>query len=259
MKKNYLWTMAALFVSGLVLTSCEMQDNPNPKPGGMQVKEVLNLDFEAGEVADYFALGKAEAALVTPEANLSTGRAAAIVSGSDRGDYVKAEPDLTDAVFYTVEMDVLPAKSPKTTQFAVVTKSAWEGWDTWLSNWGIFWKNNSTQEHTGLLFSLEFTNSNTASLLVDINAEGQGVNSGAEWTFEDNVWYHLTLTVKPEERTSEYTIVSKEDPNTVIATGVYAVPAGDSMYIKGIYWRNGRLNSGTGAIGIDNVQVLGVF
>ena len=32
MKKNFLWTMAALFVGGLALTSCDVSDNPNPNP-----------------------------------------------------------------------------------------------------------------------------------------------------------------------------------------------------------------------------------
>ena len=39
MKKNFLWTMAALFVGGLALTSCDVSDNPNPNP-------VLPLDQE---------------------------------------------------------------------------------------------------------------------------------------------------------------------------------------------------------------------
>ena len=32
MKKNFLWTMAALFVSGFALTACDVSDNPNPNP-----------------------------------------------------------------------------------------------------------------------------------------------------------------------------------------------------------------------------------
>ena len=32
MKKNFMWTMAALFVGGLALTGCSMEDNPNPTP-----------------------------------------------------------------------------------------------------------------------------------------------------------------------------------------------------------------------------------
>ena len=39
MKKNFLWTMAALFVSGFALTACDVSDNPNPNP-------VLPLDPE---------------------------------------------------------------------------------------------------------------------------------------------------------------------------------------------------------------------
>ncbi|MBR1881212.1 MAG: hypothetical protein IJ804_10785 [Prevotella sp.] len=32
MKKNLIWTLAALFVGGLALTSCDVSDNPNPNP-----------------------------------------------------------------------------------------------------------------------------------------------------------------------------------------------------------------------------------
>ena len=39
MKKNFMWTMAALFVSGFALTACDVSDNPNPNP-------VLPLDPE---------------------------------------------------------------------------------------------------------------------------------------------------------------------------------------------------------------------
>lgn len=52
MKKNFLWTMAALFVSGLALTGCSLEDNPNPNPNLPFDKEELwdktttNFDFE---------------------------------------------------------------------------------------------------------------------------------------------------------------------------------------------------------------------
>ena len=55
MKKNFLWTLAALFVGGLALTSCEMADNPNPNPVLPEDPEELwdktstTFDFEDGE------------------------------------------------------------------------------------------------------------------------------------------------------------------------------------------------------------------
>ena len=258
MKKNYLWTMAALFVSGLVLTSCEMQDNPNPKPVSPLKLEVAYLDFEEGEVADYFGLVKAESQLVEPTADGSTGRAAAIVSGSDRGDYVMTNADLEGAMSYSVDLDLLPNKSPKATQFAVITQSTWEGWDTWMSNWGIFWKDNKTQEHTGILFSFEFNNSDTADIMVDIDADGNAVKAEEQWMYEDNVWYHLSLNVDVATRTVNYLLTKNSDGSTQVS-GTYIVPVEDSILLKGIYWRNGRLNSGTGAIAIDNVKVVGLF
>ena len=246
MKKNSLWVMAAILSCGLAATSCSTKDNP-VRP--MEKAEVLALDFEDGEVADYFGLVKAEAALVTPEVEGSTGRAAAIVSGSDRGDYVKTDIDFTGTLSYTVDMDLLLKKSGKATQFGIMTENAWEDWTSWMSNWGIFWKTNQAQEHTAYLFTFEFNNSNTANLMIDYDGTSQNTLD-----FADDNWYHLTLTVDVNSRNVAYAITFKDDPS-ILASGEYVVPEGDSMFMKCIYWRNGRLNSGTGAVGVDNVKV----
>ena len=258
MKKCFLWMAAAIMTCGFAFTACTVEDNPYPGPKPLVEKELVNLDFEAGEVADYWALAIEESQFVTPEAEGSTGRAATIICNKDRGDYVKVDAALDGALSYKVEMDLLLQKSSKTTQFAVVSQSAWEEWSSWMSNWGIFWKTNVAQEHTGFLFSMEYTNSNTVDLLVDIDAEGNSVKSGAQWTFENNVWYHLALAVDVEARTAKYTITSKAD-GAELVMGTYNVPEGDSMIIKGIYERNGRYNYQPGAIAIDNVKVIGAF
>lgn len=258
MRKNFLWMAAAMMTCGLAFTACSIDDNPNPNPVLSGERELVNIDFETGEVADYWALAIAESQLVTPEAEGSTGRAASIVCNKDRGDYVKVDAALDGASSYTVDMDLLLQKSSKTTQFAVVTQSAWEGWNSWLSNWGVFWKTSSAQEHTGILFSLDYTNSNTANMLVDIDAEGNAINSGDQWTFTSNVWYHLNIVVDMEARTAKYTITSKADDAEQIS-GTYNVPEGDNMFIKGIYERNGRYNYAPGAIAIDNVKVVAQY
>lgn len=51
MKKNFMWTMAALFVSGLAFTACQVVDNPNPYPEQGDIEDLFNkttsvLDFE---------------------------------------------------------------------------------------------------------------------------------------------------------------------------------------------------------------------
>ena len=51
MKKNFMWTMAALFVSGLAFTSCQVVDNPNPYPEQGNVEDLFDkttsvIDFE---------------------------------------------------------------------------------------------------------------------------------------------------------------------------------------------------------------------
>lgn len=253
MKKNLLWMAAAIMTCGLAFTACSVEDLPLT----LDEFTLVDYDFEKGEVADYFALVKAEAALVTPEAEGSTGRAASIVSGSDRGDYVKLDADYDGTISYTVDMDLLLQNTPKTTQFAVVAEGTWEGegWNTWLSNWGIFWKNNKEQAHTSILFSMEYTNSNTADMLVDIDAEGAGVNSGVQWDFENNVWYHLNIAVDVKARTANYVITSKAD-GAELVSGTYNVPEEDGIFPKGIYWRNGRYNYQPGGVAIDNVKVV---
>lgn len=253
MKKNLLWMAGAILTCGLAFTACAEKDLPLT----LDQFTLVDFDFEKGEVADYFGLVKAESALVTPEAEGSTGRAASLVSGSDRGDYVKLDADYEGTASYTIDMDLLLQKSPKTTQFAVVAQGAWEGdgWSSWLSNWGIFWKNNTEQAHTAILFSLEYTNSNTAAMLVDIDAEGAGVNSGVEWNFENNVWYHLRIAVDVKAHTANYVITAKSDGAEQVS-GTYNVPESDSMLPKGIYERNGRYNYQPGAIAIDNVKIV---
>lgn len=53
MKKNFMWTMAALFVSGLAFTACQVVDNPNPYPEQGNVEDLwdktsTSYDFEDG-------------------------------------------------------------------------------------------------------------------------------------------------------------------------------------------------------------------
>lgn len=53
MKKNFMWTMAALFVSGLAFTACQVEDNPNPYPEQGNVEDLwdktsTSYDFEDG-------------------------------------------------------------------------------------------------------------------------------------------------------------------------------------------------------------------
>lgn len=261
MKKNLLWMAGAILTSGLAFTACSVEDLP------LTLDEfvMVNYDFEKGTTADYFALGKGEAAIVTPEAEGSTGQAATIIANQDRGDYLNLAGDYTGTVSYTIDMDLLLQPHSRTCQFAVMAEGAWEadGWNTWLSNWGIFWKNNKTQNHTAFLFDMEYpTNgqNNVASLMFDIDNDandggGAYVYSGIEWTFEGNVWYHLNLAVDVTARTVNWKITTKADGAEQIS-GTYNVPDGDGILPKGIYERNGRYNYQPGAMAIDNVKVV---
>lgn len=215
-------------------------------------ENVLTMDFEDGEVADYWALAIAESQLVEPTAEGSTGRAAAVVSGSDRGDYVKVNADLEGATKYEVAMDLLLTKSPKTTQFCVLNASSW---DTWTTNWGMFWKDTKAQSHNPFLFNMDIPASNTANINIDFDADGNAIAAQQTWDFENGVWYTLTLAVDVNAHTVDYAIAPKSDLTAVAVSGTYTAPADEMMQIKGIYERNGRYNYSPGAIAIDNVIV----
>ncbi len=215
-------------------------------------ENVLTMDFEDGEVADYWALAIAESQLVEPTAEGSTGRAAAVVSGSDRGDYVKVNADLEGATKYEVAMDLLLTKSPKTTQFCVLNASSW---DSWITNWGMFWKTQSAQSHNPFLFNMDIPASNTANINIDFDADGNAIAAQQTWDYENGVWYTLKLTVDVNAHKVDYTIAAKSDPETALISGTYNAPADENMQIKGIYERNGRYNYSPGAIAIDNVIV----
>lgn len=221
-----------------------------PASGGTQ--ELLRLDFETGESSDYFALNNSSK-LVEPTAEGSTGRAATVVADKDRGDYVKTDVDFTDIESYVIDMDLLPRKTPKTTQFAVLSL---DSWNTWTHNYGLFWKTTAGQEHNAFLFNWEQdANAGTAKINCDHNGGTNAIYSGVEWEFTNDTWYHLNLQVNATDGTVKYTITPKADGTEVLVTGTYQLPAGESPYIKGIYQRNGRYNYDPGAIAIDNVVI----
>lgn len=223
------------------------------KVGNPSEKEnLLTMTFEDGEVADYWAFSNEGSSLIEPAAEGSTGRAATIIATKDRGDYVKVNPDLSGVTKYEVSMDLLITKSPKTTQFSVLTNSSW---DSWTHNYGMFWKTTSAQSHNSYLFNMNIPASNTAEINIDIDAAGEAVAAQQTWDYVNGTWYTLKLNVDVNAHTVEYTIAPKSDLTAVEVTGSYTVPADENMQIKGIYERNGRYNYEPGAIAIDNVIV----
>ncbi len=216
--------------------------------GPETITPVLTLDFEEGEVADYFAFNNEGDSLVVPSAAGSTGRAATIIASMDRGDYVKTNVELEGVKKYMVEMDLLPQKTSRTTQFAVLSLSSW---DSWTKNYGIFWKTSKQQEYNPTLFSWSAAGgSTTAQLLID--HEG---NYQQTWEFTADTWYHLTLEIDADKREVSYRIAEKVTPNDPVVSGSRTLPEGESPYVKGIYERGGRYIYEPGAIAIDNVVV----
>ena len=264
MKKNFMWTMAALCVSGLALTGCTMEDNPYPQLQTVE-KQLLNIDFETGQASDYWTKGVGY--LVTPEVEGSTGQAASIKQGSDRADYMllpaEATNELTKAVAYNVDFDIMINNGAKTAFLTVMSQDCWldNGSVAW-NNWGYFWDTTTTangQHHNPYLLALTLPgNEATAYVNEHYNGETGFVNNGDSWSFTYSSWYHVTLNVDVAAHSVAYKFTNKADDKDV-TTGKYAVPEGESTIIKGIYERNNRYNYDPGAIVIDNIKVVGLF
>jgi len=248
MKKNFLWTMAALFIGGISLTGCSVEDNPNPKPLGKQIVpvEVLNLDFETGEAADYWKRGNGY--LVEADFEGTTGKAASIKSGSDRADFFLTPVDLTGSEKYDVDMDIAIVKGGKTAYFAVMSQSAP---DDVTNNWGWFYVTTAGEVHNPYLFEMTIPSGTTATVN---EMKGELTDQSKQWEFTEKTWYHLTLNVDVNAGTVDYIVTNNADGSEALS-GSYILPEGESALVKGIYERNNRYNYDPGAILIDNVKV----
>ena len=209
---------------------------------------LLSYDFETGETGDYWAFSNDGSYLVEPTAEGSTGCAASIKASKDRGDYVKTPVTIQNAETYYIDMDLLLQKTQKTTDFAVLSTSSW---DSWTNNYGMFWKTPTAQAHNPFLFNWSAEGgSTTAKINTDYPA-----TDGTSWTFNANMWYHLTLCVDVAKGTVAYTIAAKTTPTQTEVSGTYTLPAGESPLVKGIYERCGRFAYDPGAVAIDNVVI----
>ena len=217
------------------------------------------LDFENGDAADYWQKGVGY--LVTPEFEGTTGQAASVKNGSDRGDYILTNADFTGIQDYNVDLDFAICKGSKTAFFAIMSESSWMLSDntyTW-NNWGYFWKTTTTsdgQVHNPYLFELTIPSGTTAYVNEQYDAHETGLANvnGGTWEFTEKNWYHLSLKVKAADKTVGYTVTDKAT-GTQALSGTYTMRDGESIYMKGIYERNNRLNADPGTVLIDNVVI----
>ena len=262
MKKNFMWMMAAILTSGFAVTSCTTNDNPVK-----QIKdlEVLSIDFESGEAADYWQWGNGY--LVTPELAGSTGQCASVKSNKDRADYFFTPVDFTGVVSYTIDFDIAICGytgQKNHASFAVMCENSLEVG----CNWGWFYPTPVAPEvKNPSLFNLTFPGSykddegnvilRKAFVNLTAGLSGQepalDENEGT-WEYIGDNWYHVKLTVDVAARTVNYNVKDKTF-NTVSLKGTFELPEGDSPYLTGFYERNNRNNYDPGAILIDNVKV----
>ena len=217
---------------------------------------LLQLDFENGEATDYWQKGVGY--LVTPDFEGTTGQAASIKSGSDRGDYILTEANYAGVGDYNVDLDFAICKGSKTAFFAVMSESSWIFDYTW-NNWGYFWKTTTTsdgQVHNPYLFELTIPSGTTAYVNEQYDAQETGLANvnGGTWDFTEKNWYHLNLKVKADNKTVGYTVTDKATGAQALS-GTYTMRDGESIYMKGIYERNNRMNADPGSILFDNIVV----
>ena len=230
--------------SGSQLNIAYSIDYLEPQPE--KYEELLVMDFEQGEAADYWKKGNGY--LVTPDFEGTTGQAASVKQGSDRADFILTPAELDEAEKYNFDMDLAIVKGAKTAYFAVMSQSAP---DDVANNWGWFWVTTAAETHNPYLFELTIPSGTTATVN---EAKGELTDQSQTWEFTEKTWYHLTLKVDVENRTVAYTVTEKTT-GTVVLEGTYALPEGDSPLVKGVYERNNRYNYDPGTILMDNIVI----
>ena len=204
-------------------------------------KVLFTTDFESGQASDYWTQGNGY--LVTPTASGSTGKCASIKQSKDRGDYLLTKADYTNIKNYTIEFDFLLNKGSKDAQFALMSESAWS---SWVVNYGYFWKTNSTQEHNPYLLFMNIPANGTTATFNE--------KSNETYSFSSGKWYHFTVNIDSDKRTTSYAINVKGSKD-IVASGDYTLPEEESTNCKGFYERNNRYNYDPGAICIDNIDI----
>lgn len=111
MKKNFMWTMAALFVSGLAFTACQVEDNPNPDP--LAEFTTTAIDFEDEDASVFTIPGTRISAEIVTDETAENGTKAVRFSRSNSSGFAYATLPLTsleNAVKAEVSFDfMIPA------------------------------------------------------------------------------------------------------------------------------------------------------
>ena len=205
-------------------------------------RTLFSEDFEdSTSPADYWKNVKG-GIITTPTYANSSNQCIAIQHNEDSGGYTEIEADYNGVDNYAMEFDTYFNNASRPTNFVVMSKSHL---NSWLYNWGYRWKGQGNDVHNPYLLYLMRDPSSTTFYVNE---------TSTTITLNNSTWYHFTLNVDIAERTVEYSITQKGN-TTVVASGQYALPDGESAECDGIYVRNGRYNYEPGGVGIDNIHI----
>lgn len=218
MKKNFMWTMAALFVSGLAFTACQVEDNPNPDPLAEFTPSAI--DFEDEDVSMFTIADPARmtVSVVDDEATGSKVASFTRSNSSSRGfAYYNFASRTENATAVTVSFDfqvkaAILAPSAITVGDAYVHNATYaikEGQYGYSSNGAIFNIGATRGKINGSNTNYFWINDQPAA----VDNDSYEIKAADIW----GQWLHVDLDINVANR--EYTYVVKKGNDVLFSSG----------------------------------------
>ena len=218
MKKNFMWTMAALFVSGLAFTACQVEDNPNPDPLAEFTPSAI--DFEDEDVSMFTIADPARmtVSVVDDEATGSKVASFTRSNSSSRGfAYYNFASRTENATAVTVSFDfqvkaAILAPSAITVGDANVHNATYginEGQYGYTSNGAIFNIGATRGKINGSNTNYFWINDQPAA----VDNDSYEIKAADIW----GQWLHVDLDINVANR--EYTYVVKKGNDVLFSSG----------------------------------------
>lgn len=218
MKKNFMWTMAALFVSGLAFTACQVEDNPNPDPLAEFTPSAI--DFEDEDVSMFTIADPARmtVSVVDDEATGSKVASFTRSNSSSRGfAYYNFAGKTENATAVTVSFDfqvkaAILAPSAITVGDAYVHNATYainEGQYGYTSNGAIFNIGATRGKINGSNTNYFWINDQPAA----VDNDSYEIKAADIW----GQWLHVDLDINVANR--EYTYVVKKGNDVLFSSG----------------------------------------
>lgn len=218
MKKNFMWTMAALFVSGLAFTACQVEDNPNPDPLAEFTPSAI--DFEDEDVSMFTIADPARmtVSVVDDEATGSKVASFTRSNSSSRGfAYYNFAGKTENATAVTVSFDfqvkaAILAPSAITVGDAYVHNATYginEGQYGYTSNGAIFNIGATRGKINGSNTNYFWINDQPAA----VDNDSYEIKAADIW----GQWLHVDLDINVANR--EYTYVVKKGSDVLFSSG----------------------------------------